>query len=109
MDYVDANREKFEACIDPHHFPTWTQFQDKMRQRGTFADGTIVAAAALSFRQSIIIHEPLHRPILFKPLESNGSKQQIHLSYHPQNLHYDSLYSIDGKKLHIDDSECTFG
>jgi len=109
MDYICENRQKFEASIDDQHFSNWEDFIYKMRQQGTFADGIMVAASALSLRRSIFIHQQLQRPILFKPLICNTSFEQIHLAYDDKTLHYTSLCSINSKKLHIDDCECTLG
>lgn len=106
MDYIDEHREKFEASIDHHHFCNWEDFMDKMRQRGTFVDGIVVAASALSLRRSIIIHQRSQRPLLFKPSVCNSSLQQIHVAYDDKTLHYSSLCSINNNNLYLNDSEC---
>ena len=109
MDYIYENREKFKASIDQEYFSNWENLMYKTRQRGTYADGIVVAASALSLRRSIIIHQHSQRPVLFKPSICNTSFEQIHLPYDDKTLHYSSLCSINSNKLHIDDSECTLG
>lgn len=109
MDYIDENRENFEESIDQEHFCNWDDFIYKMRQRGTYVDGIVVVASALLLHKSIIIHQQLQRPVLFKPLICNTFFQQIHLAYDEKTLHYSSLYSINNSKVHLEEAECTLG
>jgi OTU domain-containing protein 3 len=109
IDYICENREKFETSIDHEHFRNWDDFTYRMRQHGTFADGIVVAASALSLRRSLIIHQETQRPVLFKPLISNTNHQQLHLAYDCKTLHYNSLCSVNDDKLYLNESECIFG
>ncbi|CAF1297537.1 unnamed protein product [Adineta steineri] len=106
LDFISDNREVFESCIDHEYFSSWEDFIYKMRQGGTFADGIVVVASAMSLRRQIIIHQHEQRPVLFKSLFSISTSDQIHLVYDSKNLHYSSLLSTDGNKLSIDASEC---
>jgi len=106
IDFISQNRQKFEPYIDREHFSSWEDFLYRMRQHGTFADGTIIVASAISLRKQVIIHACGQRPVLFQPGFPNTNHDQIHLLYDSNSLHYNSLWSIDGTKLHIDTSEC---
>ncbi|CAF1364756.1 unnamed protein product [Adineta steineri] len=55
LDFISDNRELFEPFIDHEYFSSWNDFVFKMRQDGTFADGTIIVASATLLRREIII------------------------------------------------------
>ena len=77
-----------------------------MSQHGTFADGNVVAATSMLLRRQIIIHQDGQRPILFKSLFPISNNNQVHLVYDSKILHYNSLRSVDDKKLYLDELEC---
>ncbi|CAF1490476.1 unnamed protein product [Adineta steineri] len=106
LDFISDNREVFELSIDHEYFSSWVDFIYKMRQDGTFADAIVVVASATLLRRQIIIHQHEQRPVLFKPLFSISTSNQIHLVYDSKNLHYSSLSTTDGNKLSIDEFEC---
>jgi hypothetical protein len=103
---MSARRETFELCIDLEHFSSWDNFIWKMSQQGTFVDGNVVVGTAMLLRREIIIHRHAQRPILFKSLFPISNNNQIHLVHDSETCHYSSLWSIDGHKLHLDESEC---
>ncbi|CAF4364865.1 unnamed protein product, partial [Adineta steineri] len=98
LDFISDNRELFEPFIDHEYFSSWNDFVFKMRQDGTFADGTIIVASATLLRREIIIHQNEQRPVLFKASFSMSNSNQIHLLYDSKNLHYNSLWQADGNK-----------
>ena len=107
VDFMSDNREVFERIVDSEYFSSWDHFIDRMNQNGTFADITTVVASSMLFRRQVIIHQDAQRPMLFKSSSSITNKNQIHLGYDSKALHYHSLYTIDGNKLSIEESECT--
>jgi hypothetical protein len=79
-----------------------------MRENGIFVDGIVILASAMFLQRRIIIHQNQQRPLLFQYSSLISNDNQIHLAYDCKKLHYSSLWSFEGKRLEIDESECGF-
>jgi hypothetical protein len=108
IEFINNNAGKFQDCIDHEYYSSWDDFICKMRENGIFVDGNIIVGSAMFLQRAIIIHQYQQRPLLFKPSSMISNDNQIHLAYDCKKLHYDSLWSLEGKRLQIDESECGF-
>ncbi|CAF1523493.1 unnamed protein product [Adineta ricciae] len=106
--FMNDNAGEFQQIIDYNYYLSWANFIYKMLQSGIFVDAVVIIASAMFLQRVIIIHQFEQRPILFKPSIFISNNNQIHLAYDSEKLHYNSLWSIEGKRLQIDESECRF-
>ncbi len=79
-----------------------------MRQRGTFVHGIVAAVSARILRQHVIIHQHGKCLLIFKTLFPVKNDNQIHVADSSKTLHYNSIWSLDGNRFHIDKTECIF-
>jgi len=106
--FVNDNGGKFREIIDYNYYLSWENFIYKMRQNGIFVDSVVIVASAMFLQRAIIVHQYEQRPLLFKFSIFISSDNQIHLAYDPKKFHYNSLWSVEEKRLQIDESECRF-
>ncbi|CAF1527052.1 unnamed protein product [Adineta ricciae] len=103
---MSINREIYETTVDKEQFQCWNDFIRQMRLKGTFADGTTVAASVMFLRRDIVVHQRGQRPLIFKTSVPGPNDRQIHLAYDRPMLHYHALSSVDSDQLYIDEAEC---
>ena len=60
-----------------------------MSHNGTYADHLAVSATAVIIKKNITIHELGKTPLLIPG--SDFIDDQVHICYHPNTLHYDSV------------------
>ncbi|CAF3150203.1 unnamed protein product [Rotaria sp. Silwood2] len=90
--YLIENGNEFEYFID-EQYTTIENYITRMSRNSTYADHLVILATAIVLNKNIIIHELGKMPILIPG--SDFIEHQLHICYHPDTLHYDSVLSFD--------------
>ncbi|CAF4377123.1 unnamed protein product, partial [Rotaria sp. Silwood2] len=90
--YLIENKNDFSQFIDETYL-TIDNYIEQMSKYGTYADHIVITATAFIINKNIIIHEFGKKPILVPG--SDFIDNQLHVCYHPDILHYDSVLSIN--------------
>ena len=96
----------FESFLNRQIHPTMHHYLQQMNKDGTYADYLAISATAVVINKNIIIHEKQHKPVCVPG--SDFIDDQIHVYYHPDRQHYDSLLSLDGTSAFLPPEQILF-
>jgi hypothetical protein len=90
--YIKENPGIFRHFIDDRD-STIDNYINRMSKDRTYADHLSILATAITINKNIIMHQLYRKPLLI--FGSNYIEEQVHLSYHRDILHYESVTCRD--------------
>ncbi|CAF1481249.1 unnamed protein product [Adineta ricciae] len=98
VNYISMNNTEFEAFLDTD-FNNMDEYINRMSKLGSYADNLIIQATAIVIKRNIVIHRAGDTASFISTKENTN--QQVHIVYHRQSRHYDSVHHLDGSPHQI--------
>ena len=93
MNHIAINRDDFSSFLTSDN-NNMSGYIRRMQRNKTYADYLAIRAASVVIKRNIVIHRHDDIPSLIPSIEN--TVEQIHIFYHRNNRHYDSVRCLDG-------------